>query len=185
MMFGLPKSVEIDGKSYSIRSDFRAILDIVTALSDADLTDSDKIVILLSIFYDDEIPENTEEAIKKCFWFISCGDDSFDKERRKTAKVMDWEQDFPVLIGSINSVAGFEVREKDYMHWWTFIGYYMNLGECTFSHIVSIRQKIAKHKKLEKWEKEFYNDNRDKIDIKTRYSEQENSLVDMWTKGVI
>ena len=41
------------------------------------------------------------------------------------------------------------------MHWWTFISYYMGIGEGGLATVVSIRDKIIKGKKLEKYEKEF------------------------------
>ena len=37
-----------------------------------------------------------------------------------------------------------------------------------FPTVVRIREKRAKHKKLEKWERTFYNENKDIIDLKKR-----------------
>ena len=54
------------------------------------------------------------------------------------------------------------------MHWWTFIGLFNEIGEGMFSTVVRIREKKAKHKKLEKWERTFYNENKDIIDLKRR-----------------
>ncbi len=59
------------------------------------------------------------------------------------------------------------------MHWWTFIGYYMGIGESVFSEVINIRSKNQKHKKLEKNEKEFYSKNKDLVDLKVRYSKEE------------
>ena len=84
-------------------------------------------------------------------------------------KQMDWEQDFPMIIAPINRVAGRDVRALPYMHWWTFIGYYMEIGDCTFSTILDIRRKLRKHKKLEKWEREYYDENRELIDFKSAH----------------
>ena len=40
-MFSLPTTVEIDGRSYEIRTDYRVILEIFVMLDDPDLTDAD------------------------------------------------------------------------------------------------------------------------------------------------
>ena len=86
---------------------------------------------------------------------------------------MNWEQDAGLIIPAVNKVIGKEVRAISYMHWWTFAGAYMEIGESLFSQVLSIRQKKQKHQKLEKWEQEFYQKNRSMIDLKKRYSEEE------------
>ena len=58
------------------------------------------------------------------------------------------------------------------MHWWTFFGLYMEIGESTFSTVVSIRDKKRRGKKLEKWEREFYSKNKALIDLKVRKAER-------------
>lgn len=49
----LPTSLEIGGVGFSIRTDFRAILDILAAYSDPDLEEQDKVMICLAILYKD------------------------------------------------------------------------------------------------------------------------------------
>ena len=183
MMYELPTSIEIGGKEQEIRSDYRAILDICVALSDASLGYDEKCLDALDIFYlnFEEIPqEYYEESLQKCFWFINCGDKN---KGQKSPKLMDWEQDFKYIVAPINRVAGKEIRSIEYMHWWTFISYYYEIGECLFAQIVRIREKKAKGKALDKSDKEFYRKNRDLVDIKTHYSDEENDLVKMWTGG--
>ncbi len=70
-------------------------------------------------------------------------------------------------------VVGHDVRGDEYMHWWTFLSGYLEIGECTFSHVISIRQKKAKGKKLEKWEQEFAKENKNLVYLKQRKSEEE------------
>lgn len=165
-MYELPTSLEIDGIDHPIRSDYRAALDICVALADPDFSAEDKAMALLTILYKDvgQIT-NYEEAIKKALWFIACGDDK--PTQRKPPKLMDWEQDFAYIVAPINRIAGCEIRQLPYLHWWTFISYYYEIGDCTFANIVSIRSKKAKGKKLEQYEKEFYRENREIIDLKS------------------
>lgn len=167
-----PTSLNVGGVDYEIRTDYRAVLDLLTALNDPELTDEDEQMtaymqsqVILQIMFPqfDDIPtEHWQEALNKASEFIDMGivDDS------KKPKTMDWEQDAPILIPAINKVLNCEIRAQKYMHWWTFLGAYMEIGESLFSSIVNIRQKKAKGKKLEKWELDFYKENKSLIDFR-------------------
>ena len=48
----------------------------------------------------------------------------------------------------------------------------MGIGEGVFNTIVSIREKRRKGKKLEKWEKEFYQNNKTLVDLKVKKVER-------------
>lgn len=83
-----------------------------------------------------------------------------------------------MIVPAVNKVAGKEIRAVSYMHWWTFFGDFMESGECLFNTVVGIRSKKAKGEKLDKWEKKFYQENKNIIDIKTRLSEEEQAYKD-------
>lgn len=180
-MYDLPRSVEIDGTEYAIETDFRAILDIFAVLNDADLSIEEKGIGVLGIFYPDfcSIPaERFQEAVTKCFEFINCGSVENGKKR---PKLMDWEQDFKYLIAPINRVAGKEIRSVDYLHWFTFISLYYEIGDCYFAQIVRIRDLKMRGKLTDKSDKEFYRKNKDAVDIKRHYSEAEQDIIANWT----
>lgn len=163
--YELPTSLNVRGVDYAIRSDFRAILDVLIALNDKDLDDNDKAIVLLQIVFVEwqKIPKDCmQEAINKAVKFIDCNCKSDGKTR---PKMVDWEQDSNLIIPAINKVAHTEIRAVEYLHWWTFFSYYMEIGEGLFSNVISIRQKKAKGKKLEKWEQEFYRENKAIIDF--------------------
>lgn len=93
---------------------------------------------------------------------------------------MNWEKDFPLIVGPVNRVLGREIRDETPIHWWTFLSAYYEIGDCLFAQVVRIRDKKARGKKLDNQEKEFYKRNREIIDIKTQYSSSENELLKMW-----
>lgn len=169
-----PTSVIIGNADFEIRTDYRVVLDLLSALNNPELTDSNKEInaymqsrLILEIMYPDYqlIPQsNIQEAIDRVAEFIDMGlgDDS------KKPKMMDWEQDAAIIIPSINKVLNKEIRAEKYIHWWTFLGAYMEIGEGLFSNIIHIRQKKLKGKKLEKWEQEFYKENKHLIDFQQR-----------------
>jgi hypothetical protein len=71
-------------------------------------------------------------------------------------------------------VLGYSVRDaKNYTHFWDFVGAYLEIGECTFNTIVSIRSKRAKGKKLDNWEQEFYRENKKMIDLPKKLTAEE------------
>ena len=91
----------------------------------------------------------------------------------KKPTLMDWEQDAPLIIPAINKVLGREIRADKYMHWWTFLSAYMEIGECSFTHIINIRDKKAKGKKLEKWELEYIQEHKEIVLLKEKLTEKE------------
>lgn len=175
MIGRLPVTLEIEGKDYKIRTDYRIVLTIFEAFNDVELTETDKMRIMLELLYE-ETPDNIEEALKQATWFLDGGKQY--EEFNKTKKVMDWEQDESIIFSAVNKVAGYETREKEYIHWWTFLGYFSEIGEGLFSTIINIRQKKNKGKKLEKYEQEFYKNNKQLIDLKERYTVEEQEEID-------
>lgn len=167
--YDLPVALEVAGKEYGIRSDFRAVLDILIAMTDPDLSDYEKEEVMIEILYEDDIPASGyEEACEKAVKFI---DANISPDSKPRHRLMDWEQDAPLIIPAVNKVAGQEIRALKYLHWWTFLGFFMEIGESQFSQIVSIRQKKAKRVKLEKWEREFERENHSLIHLKVKETE--------------
>ena len=102
------------------------------------------------------------------------------------ARLLDWDSDSNLIASAINKVANQEIRSLEYMHWWTFLGYYIAIGECPLSHIVSIRNKIANGQKLETYEKKFRQENPQyfKIDMRsTEQKEAEDYIKNLWGKS--
>ena len=182
MIGRLPSALEVGGKLYKIRTDFRDILTIMLAFADPELDEREKYAVMLTILYEDrDIPDkDVSEAIERAIWFLDCGQSNEDKKPPR--KVVDWEQDESILFPSINKVAGKEVRAVEHMHWWTFMGYFMEIEEGTFSTVLGIRQKRSKGKKLEIWGQDFYRNNRELCDLKTRYTAEEQAEIDEWNK---
>lgn len=181
MTWGLPVSVDVGGTEYAVRTDYRVILDILSAVADPELTGQEKSYVALVAFYPDfeEMPQEVyREALEACFRFINC--DS-EEAPHKALKLVDWEQDYRLIIAPINRVAGQEVRALDYMHWWTFLSAYYEIGDCTFAQVVRIRDHLARGKKLDKSDREWYQKNRQLVDFKHKYTEKEEDLLREWS----
>lgn len=169
----LPTSIVVGGIKYDIRTDFRAILDILKTFNDPEFANDEKWIVALTILYidfDEMPPQDYEEAREKAIEFIDMG---IKDDGKKKPHTMDWEQDGAVIIPSVNRVLGKEIRAMQYLHWWTFLGAYMEIGESLFSQILNIRMKKAKRKKLDDWERDFYKENKNLIDLDVKYTEEE------------
>lgn len=161
MLGSLPQTLNVNGKEYNIKTDFRNILRIVSAYSDPELKDSEKTYVCLRRVYGEDfykIPSSDyEAAIKAANGFIECN----ERDDRPSPRVVNWEKDEQLIFPAVNKVAGTEIRELPYLHWWTFLGYFQNIdAEGTWGFVLILRQKRAKGKKLDKHEKEFWNANR-------------------------
>lgn len=180
-VYSLPTTVDVNGTTYPIQSDYRAILDILVALTDRELDERDKAETALTIFYPgfDEMPvSDYQEALNQCFRFIDHGQEN--REKKKQPEIMSWAQDFDLYIAPINRIAGCEIRALEYLHWYTFLSYYQEIGDCLFAHVVSIRDKKSRGKPLDKQEREFYRRNREIIDLKTNYTDAEKDILAAW-----
>ena len=184
MIGSLPLALDVGGRSYPVRADFRSVLRIVEAFADDELTPEDKIYVCLRQLYkefESIPPEDYAEAYEKAVWFINCGQ---PESNRQGPKVVDWKKDEQLIFPAVNKVAGKEVRAETFMHWWTFMGCFQSIDrEDTYGYVLMLRQKKAKGKQLEKWEQEYWNNNRDICDLagaKSSGEEADNALAEIY-----
>lgn len=168
------------------------VLDCFQVLNDIELSETERIIAFLIIFYEDFndvesvllLDEDTmSELIDNAFLFFNCGQKHTSGETNH--KTIDWEQDAQLISSAVNNVAGKEIRAESYLHWWTFMGYFNAVGESALSTVVGIRSKIAKGKKLEKYEQEFRNENPQYFtwDMRTLKQKEEDELLkQLWNK---
>ena len=166
-MYEIPTSVVIQGKTFNIRNkgDYRVVLDCFSALNDVELDNQERTIACLIIFYEDlTSPEDLNkfpdigEAVREMYTFFNCGEEE-SVGAKLNHKLIDWDKDSQIICSAINTVANKEIRMEPYIHWWTFMGYYIAIGRSTLAEVVNIRSKIIEGKKLEKYEREFKKNN--------------------------
>lgn len=178
--WGLPVSAEIGGKEYHINADFRDVLEIIEILQDEGKAEAIRVLVSLSLFYDDfdSMPlQFHKDAFDWMMLFFNCGEED---DSPAQPKMIDWTQDRMIIAAEVNKVAGVEVRALEFLHWWSFVGYFNCIGEGQLSYIVSIRDKLRKGQKLEKHEKEFYSKNKNRVDFKKRLTRAEEAMLSKW-----
>ena len=174
MRFDLPRALAVGGREWAIRADFREVLNILDAFDDPELTDAEKVYVCLHNLYEDFAemkPEDYAEAYRAAMAFIDHGVGGPEGGPR----TVDWEQDAPLLFPAVNRAAGYEVRDAAFLHWWTFLGLFMEIRDSVYATVLTLRQKRARGEKLEKWEKDFWRRNSGICQLKPRLSAAEQS----------
>jgi len=170
-MYTLLNSLEVSGKSYPINADFRNVLIIFQAFNDNNLSDREKAYVCVKRLYTGSVPV-TEEVLKKAYWFCDGGD--IPKSEPQKVRTIDWEHDESMICPAVSKVLGtFDVRSLHFLHWWTFLGAFGEVGDGLFSQVMNIRQKLAQGKKIEKYEREFIRKNRELIILRTAEEQAE------------
>lgn len=158
MTYDLPLAVEIDGQEHKIRNecDYRVVMDVIAALNDEDIDESYRVYVAMKIFFADfDKIQNYAEAVKQMYAVISGGEGD-NEPNVKHPDIVDWEKDFKLIAAAVAPILGYDIRTPGkYTHWWTLTAAFMEIHEGTYSTVLSIRQKRAKGKQLEKWEREF------------------------------
>ncbi len=182
MMLGaLPEALSVGGEEYAIRSDYRNVLQIFQAFSDPDLEPAEKWIVAVLLLFerfscaDDVLNAAAEgfdldEAVRQVGWFVSAG---APQKEIMDKPVYSWQKDEQMIFSAVNKVAGKETRELAYLHWWTFLGYFNEVGEGMFSYVVGIRNKLNRGRKLEKHEKEFLSHNRELVKLQKPKTKEE------------
>lgn len=193
-MYELPTEIIVKDIPYQIRNrgDYRMILDVFSVLEDDELEQNERVISALMIFYENfneledvlACGDDLEELVKQMYDFFN-GDKVKANEVKKARKLLDWEGDSALISAAINHVSGKEIRSEPYIHWWTFLSYYMSVGESVLSTVISIRDKTANGKKLEKWEQDYKRDNPQYFRWKYKTVDEidaENWLKSVWNK---
>lgn len=174
----LPKTLNVHDTDIPIKSDFRDILYLFQIFEDKDLLDQEKFMLAMENFYEtDDYLLDCENACKQMILFINAGQEDEPKKANEK-QLYDWDKDFNIIVAPINKILNYDVRGVDYLHWWTFLSAFMEIGECTFSTFVGIRDKLSSGKRLDKTEKKFYNDNKSRIDLVKKYDSVTQNLMD-------
>ena len=167
----LPKEATIGGRTYRLHTDYRDILEIFSWLQDGTMPEFLRWYVALALFFEEELPdEDLQEAAQYLRWFVCCGQ---QEEKNPGPQLLHWEQDAQDIVADVNKVAGREIRELPYLHWWTFMGWFHSIGEGNLSMLVSVRDKLRRGKKLEPHEQEFYRRNRNRVQLQPDYTPEE------------
>lgn len=161
----LPTKAEIDGKEYDLETDFRSCLTIIMAYEDPELTDQEKVMIMLELLYK-EIPENIQEASRLAVKFLDCGEEQKSESGAQEAgRLYSFKKDAKYIYSAIKQSHGVDLEDIDYLHWWKFSYMFLDLKEeCFLNRLIHLRRQ-KNMGKLTKEERELYHKIRDIVDL--------------------
>ena len=172
-IYTLPERVTFDGRGYQLKCDFRNILKIFGVLQSA-YPEYIRWRIAVGMFYEPALAEEDMEAgLRYLAEFIQP-----EGEPATGAKLLDWQADAAPIISGVNAAAGQEIRRLPFVHWWTFLSWFHAMPPGELSTRVAIRQKKQKGQKLEPSELEYYRQNKQAVDLRPAYSQEERKEMD-------
>lgn len=166
----LPDKVLVDGTEYLVDSDFRAILLIDQIMHDKELSDTQRVISALTIFYGDNPPKQTTQAIEKLVWFFRCGKEQSEQEEcrgrfRRHTRAIDYCVDSHLIWSAFLQVYQIDLTEPIQMHWWKFCSLMENLPDiCKLSKVMMYRTVDTSG--MSKQQKSFYAKMRKKYELK-------------------
>lgn len=188
-----PTKIKLNNDILEINTEFRDCLNIIIMFEDENLTKYEKIELMLRLLYKDTSKinqDNIEEAIKKAVLFLDGGDTSDSNENESvdslSQRVYSFGKDAKYIYSAIKKTHNIDLESIEYLHWWKFIYYFLDLDEnCFFSQMVNLRNKKNKGK-LTKEERVVYAQLEDilELDKRENYTEEEQQAIDKFMKGL-
>lgn len=174
----LPSSLSLQGQEYAINADWRPCVNIMRMFERTDLSDTEKVLCMVGILYEDEIPDRLmTEAAEQAVWFLNLGEAADGKKSALSfGRLFSWEQDLKFIISAVDKSAGFSIRSKEFYHFWEFMSAFFETGECVFNTIVHQR-KLKKTGKQSKADKEWWAENRDIAELKVELTSDEREIL--------
>ena len=179
--------VTIDGEQFEIENncDYRVVLDCLDCYEDNNLDLITQHQSAMIIFYKEpQKIKNVEEAVKQMIRVIDCqSEEEFAENSTEQIelqpRLMSWKKDFKFIAPAVSRVLGYDVRTPDkFTHWWSFYGAFLEIGECYWQTIISIRKKKMQGQKLEEWEQKIYRENKKDIDLPQNLTDEEKEWLD-------
>lgn len=166
----LPDKVKVDGAEYPINTDFRAIILIDQIMHDKELSDTERILSALNIFYIEKAPEQTTQAIEKLVWFFRCDRKQDEQEKRRGrfqrhTRAIDYSIDSRLIWAAFLQEYQIDLTQPMNLHWWKFCALMENLSDtCKLSKVMMYR--TVDMSGMSKQQKSFYAKMRKKYELK-------------------
>lgn len=143
---------EING--YPINTDFRIGIQISILMDDKELTERERMSILIDLLFVAKIPD--PEELKNILHEYMTGwcMDRTPAEKKKL-KLMDYDVDQWRIFADFMQIYHIDLNEIEYMHWWKFQALLWNMPAklSSFMQVISIRSKKIEGKMSNKEKK--------------------------------
>ncbi|AVP66030.1 hypothetical protein C3B64_17995 [Clostridium botulinum] len=127
----VPTTIEIEDVEYKINSDFRTSILFELLMQDNELSEEDKIMQALQLYYP-VIPSNINEAVEQMLWFYRCGKDIIPSKgtgKGKSTQIYNFEYDDDYIYSAFLDQYRIDLQDIEYLHWWKFKAMFKALKE--------------------------------------------------------
>lgn len=138
---------------YKLNTDFRIGIMISMASVDKELTDAEKIAVVVDLLFENDYPSESTEIVECVQWFLN--DWTHDHHKKSSGvEVMSFDADQGRIYSAFLSQYHIDLSNES-MHFWRFMNLITNLEECTFTRVIDIRGKKL-DSKMSKEERKYY-----------------------------
>lgn len=185
----LPTSFSIDGKKYKFNYDFRTSILFCLLMQDTELTEEQKILQGLQLYYP-VIPPNIEEAYKKILYFYSRGKEIEDNKKVKQGKrifkrnnnrAYDFEIDADLIFSAFMTQYNINLN-RDNLHWWEFMSLFNSLKDDTEIVKIMNYRTIDVNSIEDKKERKTYKQLQDYYSLENTITTEEKQLLEQKLK---
>ena len=135
----LPESVQVCGNIYPIAYGFKESVQIEIIMF-SDISDEEKLIRSLDIFYLNNIPADINKAMEQLLWFYNCGKMPRKEEEQKKKgpkpkkqqkRAYCFEADAGRIYAAFRSQYNINLNqiESEDLHWWEFMAMFESLSE--------------------------------------------------------
>ncbi len=130
-----PDTVEVGGRAYPVYTDFRDWLRFFDMQDDAELSQRDKLLLMMEWYQEKPPTELLEESLKALILFASRKDalseDTQEPAQKSTDKILSWNFDAAYVYAAFLSVYHIDLLTIPEMHWHVFLALFDALPDDT------------------------------------------------------
>lgn len=169
---GLPKTVKVNGSSFSIKTNFYIGIIFTELMTDKSIPPYEKVIRAINLWYNDKPPMESYNEIKAAFnaimWFYTMGEDEEDEKssgqqqstpriKPNHKRIMDYEADQSYIVGAFQQQYGIDLTVEN-IHWWRFKMLFNSLTEKTKMVKIMQYRSMDIDPKMPDKQKRFYQD---------------------------
>lgn len=155
-----PAQVEVNGRMYEIRTDFRTSVLFEIMMQDDALGNRAKVRKGLDLYYP-VIPDDLNGAVDTALWFYRCGREETMVQKRMVSRrgknqIYSFEHDAGLIYAAFLMAYNIDLQDIRYMHWWRFRYLFNSLPkDCEFVRAMEYRSMDISDR-MPKEQKEWY-----------------------------
>lgn len=111
-----------DYEGLKVNTNFRSFILFELLMQDNEISQNDKILISLDLFYD-ETPADVKKAMEGILWFYKCGEEEKTSKKgtnERQKQIYSYEYDAKYIYSAFLDQYGIDLNEIDYLHWFKF-----------------------------------------------------------------